>query len=150
MSKQMKLMETVLKEPMKYSPLVIISSNGIKKKHFLRCVSTKTGWQVMESAEIVSDIVSYIKEKTIEEWKEMMLGKPALIINNLNFLKARTASQAYLFEILSMYKKPVILIMRNLEGFSEDMFEFLSVSAIVHLDSNSVIKLPYYDDIFES
>ena len=73
MSKQMKLMETVLKEPMKYSPLVIISSNGIKKKHFLRSVSTKTGWQVMESSEIVSDIVSYIKEKTIEEWKEMML-----------------------------------------------------------------------------
>ena len=88
-SEQMDKIEEFLKNQRDNSPLVIIGPNNFKRNDFLNKICTKFEWQIINSLDLITDIISSFQGNNTVKLRKELISRPAFVINDLDLFKEK-------------------------------------------------------------
>ena len=133
---QMDKIEEFLKNQRDNSPLVIIGPNDFKRKDLLNKICTKFDWQIINSLDLITDIIGSFQGNNTVKLRKELISRPALVINDLDLFKEKETLQWHLEKMILRCRNPVILVMESHEGFSHDIRAIVADSTVIYMEEN--------------
>lgn len=137
---QMDKIEEFLKNQRDNSPLVIIGPNDFKRKDLLNKICTKFDWQIINSLDLITDIIGSFQGNNTVKLRKELISRPALVINDLDLFKEKETLQWHLEKMILRCRNPVILVMESHEGFSHDIRAIVADATVIYMEENRVHK----------
>lgn len=137
---QIDKIEEFLKNTKENSPLVIIGPNDFKRNDLLNKICTKFDWQIINSLDLIADIIGSLQGNNTVKLRKELISRPALVINDLDLFKGKETLQWYLEKMILRCRNPVILVMESYEGFSYDIRAIIADSTVIYMEENRVHK----------
>ena len=137
---QIDKIEEFLKNTKENSPLVIIGQNDFKRNDLLNKICTKFDWQIINSLDLIADIIGSLQGNNTVKLRKELISRPALVINDLDLFKGKETLQWYLEKMILRCRNPVILVMESYEGFSYDIRAIITDSTVIYMEENRVHK----------
>ena len=99
-----------------YSPLIIQGEAGVGKSFFLESLcrelchdGTIKEYTIRNSWDIINDMISALCEKNMDAWRREWLSAEILVIEDLHFLKGKSATLEELYQIFRSVTVPIII-----------------------------------------
>ena len=137
---QIDKIEEFLKNTKENSPLVIKGQNDFKRNDLLNKICTKFDWQIINSLDLITDIIGSFQGNNTVKLRKDLISRPALVINDLDLFKGKETLQWYLEKMILRCRNPVILVMESYEGFSYDIRAIITDSTVIYMEENRVHK----------
>lgn len=135
-SEQMDKIEEFLKNPEENSTLVIIGPNDFKRYDFLNKICTKFECQIINSLDLITDIIGSFQGNNTVKLRKELLSRHALVINDIDLFKGKETLQWHLEKMILRCRNPVILVMESYEGFSHDIRAIVADSTVIYMEEN--------------
>ncbi len=137
---QMDKIEEFLKNPEENYPLVIIGPNDFKRNDLLNKICTKFEWQIINSLDLITDIIGSFQGNNTVKLRKELISRPAFVINDLDLFKGKETLQWHLEKMILRCRNPVILVMESYEGLSHDIRAIVADSTVIYMEENRVHK----------
>ena len=116
--------------------MVIIGPNNFKRNDFLNKICTKFEWQIINSLDLITDIISSFQGNNTVKLRKELISRPAFVINDLDLFKGKETLQWHLEKMILRCRNPVILVMESYEGFSHDIRAIVADSTVIYMEEN--------------
>lgn len=128
---QQTMLDEFLRNRADNSPLVIVSSDDIARTQLLEEICSKHGWQIINSLDLISNIILEYSKNNIRQFRKELISRPALVINNLDDFSGREVVQSIFEKILLRSHNPVILSMKSYKGLSYDLRAIIAEGTVI-------------------
>ena len=146
LSSRKDLLEKLVSNIDRYSPIVVKGESGIGKSHFVRelCHRLQENGTVKEykacyAWEFIDSMIEALCKQRMAAWKSEFLTADMIVIDDLQYAQGKEATTAVLYQIFSSFNKPIVVASSLpicLENFpNTDLVQFLNEGTSIELNS---------------